>query len=106
MSIEIRINPTQERVVERIRQYIVEHDCFRNSPDYEIKEFTVEETDYGTVIVKTTTGRRNDEGTLASCLCRTYRQIFIGPRGGTRAYGKGRTCFYGWTDVMIFGHHN
>lgn len=98
----------QEKAVERIKRYIEEHDLHRNDERYEIKEFSVEETDYGTVIVYSVTGLKNDEGTLASVFCRNIRHIFIGKRGGLRSQRwdtEKKKCIdlKGWSDVMIYG---
>ena len=104
------MNPTQERTIEHIINYVGIYDCHKFNPKYGIKEITVEPTSYGTIIIYVVSGRVNDEGTMAAVLCRTHRQIFIGPRGGVRAYGRGngrkRTAYRGWSDVMIFGYRN
>lgn len=99
----------QEVMVEKIKRYIEKHDLFNNDPKYEFKEFTVEETDYGIVIVYSVTGLKNDEGTMAAIFCRTIRQIFIGKRGGLRSQrwdGKKKKSIQlnGWSDVMIYGY--
>lgn len=99
----------QEIMVKKIKKYIEENDLFKNSPDYEFKEFAVEETDYGTVIVYSITGMKNDESTMAAILCRNIRHIFIGKRGGLRcstwdSKKKKSVDFKGWSDVMIFGY--
>lgn len=98
-------------MVERIKKYIAERDLYRNDPRYEIKEFEVTETDYGTVIVCSVTGVKGDEGTMAEVFCRVKRHIFIGPRGGlkTSIYNKYKKKFVeltGWSHVMIFGYSN
>jgi hypothetical protein len=100
------MNATQERVVEQIKTYILINDCHKYSPDYEIKQFDVEQTSYGKVMVYAVSGRTGDDGTLAACLCRKHRQIFIGPKGGVKAYGAKRRIYRGWSDVMIFGYRN
>ena len=97
----------QEIMVERIKRYIEKHDLFNNDPRYEFKEFTVEETDYGTVLF-IQTGLKNDEGTMAAIFCRTIRQIFIGKRGGLEKpkmddKKKKSIQLNGWSDVMIYG---
>lgn len=98
----------QEAMVERIKRYIEKHDLFNNDPKYEFKEFTVEETDYGTVIVYSVTGLKNDEGTMAAIFCRNKRHIFIGKRGGLKSSKwdskkKKSIKLQGWSDVMIHG---
>jgi hypothetical protein len=98
----------QEIMVERIKRYIEKHDLFNNDPRYEFKEFSVEETDYGTVIVYSVTGLKNDEGTMAAIFCRNKRHIFIGKRGGLKSSKwdskKNKSInLQGWSDVMIYG---
>lgn len=104
------MNAIQARTVEDIRKYVLEHDCFHNNPDYEIKEWEVMENEFF-VTVRCVTGRKNDDGTLAACWCRTYRQIFVGHRGGVKGRGQNGVTkkwrnYTGWTDVMIFAKHN
>lgn len=99
----------QEIMVEKIKRYIEKHDLFNNDPKYEFKEFTVEETDYGMVIVYSVTGLKNDEGTMAAIFCRTIRHIFIGKRGGLRSQRwdvkkKKSIQLNGWSNVMIYGY--
>jgi len=99
----------QEKAVERIKRYIEEHDLHGNDERYEFKEFTVEETDYGTVIVYSVTGLKNDEGTMAAIFCRRRRHIFIGKRGGLKSSKwdsekKKSINLQGWSDVMIYGY--
>lgn len=99
----------QEAAIQRIKRYIEQHDLYRNDPKYEFKEFTVEETDYGTIIVYSVTGLKDDEGTLAAVFARNRRQIFIGKRGGLRGLKwddkrKKTTYLTGWSDVMIYGY--
>lgn len=99
----------QEIMIEKIKRYIEKYDLFNNDSKYEFKEFTVEETDYGTVHVYSVAGLKNDEGTMAEIFCRTIRHIFIGKRGGLRCYKwddkrKKSIQLNGWSDVMIYGH--
>ena len=99
----------QEKAIERIKRYIEEHDL--RGDEYEFKEFTVEETDYGTVIVYSVTGLKNDEGTMAAVFCRRRRLIFIGVRGGLTSQRwdpekKKHVRLKGWSDVMIYGYSN
>lgn len=101
----------QEIAIQKIKKYIEENDMYRNNPDYEFKEFEVKETDYGTVIVYSITGRKNDEGTMAATLARNTRQVFVGKRGGLRGFkydsDKKKTIeLKGWKDVMIYGCRN
>ena len=70
----------QQATIEKIKRDLPHFD-FYGSDDYEIKEFDVKEYEYF-VSVYIVTGRKNDEGTLAACLCRKYRHGFIGKNGG------------------------
>ena len=99
----------QKSMVQNIKRYIEQNDMFNSSPDYEFKKFEVEETDYGTVMVYSVTGMKNDEGTAAAIFCRNIRQIFIGKRGGLRSsiwdsQKKKSVDLRGWLDVMIYGY--
>lgn len=101
----------QEIAVQKIKRYIEQHDLYQNAPGYEFKEFTVEETGYGTVIVYSVVGLKDDEGTMAAVLCRKTRHIFIGERGGLRSQKwdtkrKKSRPLSGWSDVMIYGYSN
>lgn len=98
----------QEIAVQKIKRYIEQNDMRKNDPGYEFKEFTVEDTDYGTVIVYSVTGLKEDEGTLASVFGRTTRHIFIGKRGGLKcpkwdSKRKKSTYLTGWSNVLIYG---
>lgn len=69
----------QKRAVERIRR-----DHIRQAAGYgedaEYKKFRVE--DCGAFVsVVSEVGGKNDEGTLAACICRDHRHIFIGRHG-------------------------
>lgn len=74
----------QERTVEFLRRRILDFHQFEDR--YEYKKFEVEEHDHGFVQVYAIVGRKGDEETMASVLCRNYHQIFIGARGGMSAY--------------------
>ncbi|WP_313528783.1 hypothetical protein [Anaerotignum sp.] len=98
---------TQATAIQKIKKYIEQNDMHNNS-DYEFKEFNVKETNYGTVIVYSVTGLKNDEGTMAAVLCRNTRHIFIGRRGGLRSskwdtIKKKTVNLKGWSDVMTYG---
>lgn len=75
----------QEIVIRKIEKELPRFD-FYNSENYEIKKFEIEETDYGPVWVSITTGRKNDEGTLACILCRKHRFFKVGKRGGIQNF--------------------
>lgn len=95
----------QAKIVAHIKAEIlnVKHGCTAGS--YEIKRFEVtlprEDSDLAFLFVET--GMRNDEGTLASMLCRDRRHIMIGPNGGTELLNpkkKGRTINRGLSHVL------
>ena len=95
----------QEKTVAAIRRYI-ENDFYDDN--YEFKQWEVTAHEWGKVEVYAVTGRKNDDNTMASVLCRTYRQIFIGKNGGVVADGRNPVTkktrrYTGWQDVMIFG---
>lgn len=52
---------------------------------YEVKELEVTDS-YGAAYVSITTGLKDDEGTMAECLCRDTYLFFIGKRGGIFQY--------------------
>lgn len=84
----------QERTIEEIKRLIPKFD-FYNSDNYEIKEFTVREDEsIDFVSIYFVTGRKNDDGTMASVIARKYRHAIIGKNGGIMVFRrKGRTTF-------------
>ena len=73
----------QEEKVNLIRR---QAECLRgkHSDKYEVKQWQVDDTEWGTVIVFVEVGLKNDEGTMAEVLCRDKCQIFIGKRGAAK----------------------
>lgn len=72
---------SQERVIERIRTEVLKTFDFSNGKgEYEYKQFEVHDCKYFIAVVAEV-GRINDEGTLASMLCRNRVHLFIGKRG-------------------------
>ena len=69
---------SQERAIARIER-LVQKELYND--EYEIKEWDVHENEYFVSLV-VETGRKNDEGTLASIICRDRAHLFIGKRGG------------------------
>ena len=102
----------QEKMVEFLRKNILEWDSYGHPETREVKVFKVSEIE-GTnlVAVYSVVGLKDDEGTVASILCRTYRHMFIGKNGGifTRIYnsktGKYR-LYEGITQVRIHGYYH
>jgi hypothetical protein len=95
----------QAKIVAHIKAEILNARYGRTAGSYEIKRFEVtlprEGSDLAFLIVET--GMRNDEGTLASMLCRDRRHVMIGPNGGTEllnAKKRGRTINRGLWHVL------
>lgn len=82
----------QELTIEKIKKEIPHFD-FYNSDNYEIKEFEVEENEYF-VSVYFVTGMKNDNGTMASLLCRKHRHAFIGKNGGIKVPRRNGKTFH------------
>ncbi len=82
------MNEIQRRTIEYLRREIFLHDAHVGSRDpseskYEYKRFDVKESpETGQVFLLTEVGLKNDEGTMASILCRSSRHIAIGKKGG------------------------
>lgn len=98
----------QERTIERIRRYMVERYGRREGDlRYEIKEERIRELE-GTNLVTyfATSGMVNDEGTMASLICRDTVHIFIGKKGGcstmvTARSGKNKGKTVEYTDNWL-----
>lgn len=57
--------------------------------EYEIKEYRVEELkDTGMLSVVMVVGRKDDEGSVASYICRDRVHLFVGKRGGIKYFTK------------------
>ena len=107
----------QEKMVNQIKKDIIRYDFHDSSKKdftlenskYEFKTFEVKDND-GIVSVYSVVGLKNDEGTMAACVCRTYRHIFIGKRGGVHTYEnrkKGaKAVLTNYSDVIYYGYSN
>ena len=98
---------SQAKTVERIREWVLAHDCYGNHEHYEIKQFDVIEKESGNVWVYSVAGRKGDEDTVYLITLRTRRKIAIGSRGGVRAYKfvkMKQRIFRGWRNAMIYGY--
>ena len=99
----------QKFTVDLLTSAIKSVDFIGHAENYEFKEYTITEHDYGTVELYCVTGLKGDEGTMAEVLCRRTRQIFIGKNGGLTSYNnqkknnKGATL-HAWSDVVYFGY--
>lgn len=95
----------QARVIEQIKARIMDASYGHTADSYEIKRFeiTLPQEDGGLAFLAVVTGMKNDEGTLASALCRDHRLIMIGQNGGTELLNpkkKGRTINRGLWHVL------
>lgn len=102
------MNIKQQNIIEKIKSYVIKHDCFNNDSNYEIKQWEIE--DCGKFVsLYVESGMKNDSGTAAAILCRKTRQIFIGIKGGVRTHicedGVCKTL-KGWDKTMIYGARN
>ena len=95
---------SQERRIEMIRKDI-QTEFFRMHRNPEIKEFKVEELEWGSVSLIAEVGGIGDEGTYAQLMCRERIHIFIGKNGaisyfpysiknGNRSRNLGRRSIY------------
>lgn len=75
------ITRKQKLEIDHILRDIPYYD-FHNSNKFEIKTFEINVNGFGIVDLYFVTGMIDDEGTLAGILCRKYRHVFIGKRGG------------------------
>lgn len=97
----------QRRIINRLKRDILENDGLgkQNMDKSEYKEFKIEERSYRTgpiVFLSTVVGLKEDEGTMAACLCRYRRLFMIGPRGGIKGLlGKKKT---GYTKALIYSY--
>lgn len=106
----------QEKMVNQIKNDIISYDFHDHricgnieNSRYEFKTFQVE--DHGEFVsVYSVVGVKGDEGTMAALIARTYRQIFIGKRGGVHTYDNqkkgGKAALTSYSDVMCYGYHN
>lgn len=108
----------QEKMVNQIKADIIRYDFTDShkkdftleSSRYEFKEFEVKDHGCGYISLYSVVGLKGDQGTMAACICRTYRQIFIGKRGGVHTYDNqkkgGKAALTSYSNVMCYGYHN
>ncbi len=83
------MTPTQQKLINHFEKNLVsEIYSEKFAHNYEIKEFEVKKNYGGTQMVVMEVGRIGDEGTAASIFCRDRKIIFIGKRGGVKAYNS------------------
>lgn len=98
----------QQNRIKMLKEGFMTYD-FYHSDKYEFKEFSVTENEQGDVVVYAVSGRKNDEGTMAECLCRKYRHIYIGKNGGLTSYTNSKknnkgAALHKFSDVVIYGY--
>ena len=98
----------QAKTIERIKERIIQYDCYDNLDAYELKQFETLEK-HGLVWVYSVAGRKGDENAIFQDFRRVRRKIAIGPLGGATAYAtdnaKMKTkVFRGWNKAMISGY--
>lgn len=76
--------PIQVRAMRRLVERVAEFHGGRYDPDgHEFKRIEVK-VYHGLVFLITEYGMKNDEGTMASVLCRDHRHVMVGERGQLR----------------------
>lgn len=73
---------SQQRLVDYLPGRILEAHTYGDADNYEIKRLDVTDHDWGMTSIVIEVGRKGDEGTVGSIICRDYRHIFIGRSGG------------------------
>ena len=99
---------SQAKTIHKIKEWVLENDCFKNNQDYEIKQFDIIEEN-GLVWIYSVAGRKNDENSLFLKDFRKRRKIAIGPHGGVTAYvfnvkRMRNKAFRGWNKAMMIGY--
>jgi hypothetical protein len=95
----------QVKVINRLREDILDHDGYSNN--YEYKRFEIDISNRSKIVfLATTVGLKNDEGTMASVLARTQRHVAIGPRGGLSSMSGNRAKCKNYHLFLIWGSEN
>lgn len=98
------LNSKQQAAADRIRERILDARYGHTKDSYEIKRFEIHQrADLQMAFLVVETGLKNDEGTAASILCRDYRHILLGVKGGVELLNpkrKGRTINRGMLNVL------
>lgn len=76
-----KLTPSQESKLTAIRKYHLEDKSYGNKAGYEYKQWGWSFTSRGKVLLFSTVGMVNDEGSAASIFCRDQRVIIIGKGG-------------------------
>lgn len=87
----------QKQKIQNIRDSVVSTIYGKQSENYEIKQFKITESEYDIVSIIIELGMKNDEGTLAECLCRNTAIIFVGKNGALKHIESKTSiiaCFY------------
>ena len=90
-------------MIERLKEDILSQDGL-NSKKYEYKTFETSPAYKGMIFLYTVVGRKNDQGTMAAVLCRSYRHIVVGKRGKVQSL-RGKKVS-GYSRVLIHGVEN
>lgn len=77
------LNMAQVQEMRRLVARIAEYHSYGDAANYEFKRIEVA-VRHGSVYLVTEHGMKNDEGTMASVLCRDYRHVAVGERGQLR----------------------
>ena len=94
----VTLTPAQVRTLNALRRDLPRFDYYGRPEKYETKKFELSQyvsapdmperiarACSASVYVYIVTGRRDDDGTMAAALCRKYRHLSIGPRGGIKS---------------------
>jgi hypothetical protein len=104
----VHVTPSQMGVIKRLAKDILEHDGLgmAHIARYEFKEFGLTAGHGGQLYLHTVVGSKDDEGTAAALVCRTYRHMVIGRCGGVRDIGGNNPrhrLSEGYNNVLIHG---
>lgn len=80
-----QITSSQERAIRRLAELLIEHQSHGHPEEIEFKRFEIKALDWSRELwIRTTIGRKGDEGTMAETFCRDHRTIGVGVRGALR----------------------
>ncbi len=90
----------QRNFLQQLARELVESDMLGKTDKYELKSVTIaklgeSKTCAKILVIHTTCGLKNDDGTMASIFAQDNHHIFLGPQGGAYAYNKKNKKVYG-----------